>query len=54
MFSEKSKERLIQQGPHGWCGALVALLSPLVGQDLYKVGGALADLSDLEQDVKSL
>lgn len=37
--------------PHVWCGALVALLSPLEGQELYKVGGALTDLNDLEQDV---
>lgn len=54
MFTEKAKERLIQQGPHGWFHTLVALLSPLVGQDLYKVGGDLTDLSDLEQDVESL
>lgn len=40
--------------PHVWCGALVALLSPLEGQELYKLGGALTDLNDLEQDVKSL
>lgn len=37
--------------PHVWCGALVALLSPLEGQELYKLGGALTDLNDLEQDV---
>lgn len=47
VFTEKSKERLIQQGPHGWYGELVALLRPLVAQDLYKVGRALTDLSGL-------
>lgn len=37
-----------------WFGTLVALVSSLVLQDLYKIGQALANLSDLNQQVKGI
>lgn len=52
MFTGKLNKRLLQQGPRGWHGVLAILLSPLVGQDLYEIGKALWDLSDLAQHVK--
>lgn len=54
LFTEELKNRLILQGPSGWNGALAALPSPLVGQDLYKGGKALADTSDLDQHAQSV
>lgn len=41
VFTEELKKKLLQHGPRGWSGAVVALLSPLVGQDLYAVGRRL-------------
>lgn len=38
------KKSLIQQGPQGWSGALATVLSPLEGQDLYKMGKSFSDL----------
>lgn len=38
----REKNRLIQQGPQGWCRVLAAFLGLLVGQDLYEVRKALA------------
>lgn len=54
VFTEELGERLIQRGPGGWCGALVALLSSLVGQGLCGVGKALVQLSDLDQHGKEV
>lgn len=48
VFTEELKETLIQLGPQGWCGALAALLSPLVGQDLYR------QVSVTDQQAKSI
>lgn len=45
---------MIQQGLETGVELLAALLSPFLGQDLYKVGKALTDLSDLGQHVKSV
>lgn len=52
MFTGRLNKRLFQQGPRGWHGVLAILLSPLVGQDLYELGKALWDLSDVAQHVK--
>lgn len=54
LFTEELKNRLILQGPPGWNGALAALPSPLVGQDLYKRGKALADTSYLDEHAECL
>lgn len=49
LFSEELQGKPLQLGPRGWCQALVALLIPLVEQDLYKTGKALADRGGLGQ-----
>lgn len=46
MFIGELRKELPEQGLQDWCGALMALLSPVVRRDLYKVGGALGDLND--------
>lgn len=53
-FKKKKKRRQIREGPQGWFGALAALLGSFLGQDLHKVEEPLADLSDLDQHVKSV
>lgn len=52
MFIEELKKTLSQKGPQEWYGALRILLSLVVGHDRYKVGKALADLSNTDQHVK--
>lgn len=54
MLTEELKKRVILQGHPGWNGALAALLSRLVGQDLYKAGKALTDMGDLDQHVNTV
>lgn len=54
VFTEELGERLIQRGPQGWCGALVALLSSPVKQGLCEVGKSLVQLSDLDQHGKEV
>jgi hypothetical protein len=46
LYSTEFKDKFIQQGPGDCYEALMALLSPLLGQELYKIGEVLADLSD--------
>jgi hypothetical protein len=53
MFIEFIKKRLIKQGPQGWYGTLVAFLCLSVEQSIYKIGKALADLTELDPLVKS-
>lgn len=52
MFIEKLNTMLMQQGPQGCYGGLRTFLSCSVVQNFYKVGKALADLSDLDLCVK--
>lgn len=52
VFTEELEKRLIQQGPRDWRGALVSLLCSLVGQDVYEVEKALAEICDLIQLIK--
>lgn len=53
--TEKLKKKLTQHGPPGCHGSFSGFAEPFgVGQNLYEVGKALADLSDLDQHVKSV
>lgn len=54
VFTEESGKGLIQQGPLDWYGTLVAFWSRIVRGDLYEVGGALADVNDLDWCVNQL
>lgn len=54
MFTEESGKGFIQQGPLDWYGTLVAFWSHIARGDLYEVGGALADVNDLDRHVNQL
>lgn len=54
IFLEELNKRLIHQGPKAGVDLLAVLLGLLVGQDLYELGKALADLFYLDQHVKSV
>lgn len=43
--------RIYLSGTWGSDGALVVLVSPMLGYGLCKVGGALSELDDLDQNV---
>lgn len=52
VFTEELEKRLVQQERRDWRGTLVSLLCSLVGQDVYEVEKALAEICDLIQLVK--
>lgn len=37
------KAKIVQSIPSTWCGTLISMLSPVMGQDIYDVGKPTAD-----------